>query len=292
MIIFPIMAAIFYGTQFVPQKLAGEIKAECYNLSMILGSTIGSIVAFFICSFIIGFDELHLIPFLFSFSGGVIWSLANRFTLIGIENIGMAKSAVILNVVSVISFIFGIIFFAEIPHIFRYFGVPILILGAIIISFLTENHQKINKKGVTSVFLATIFISINNVLTTEAIISITHPKISFFMAVMFMSFGAVCGALLFNINPSKLREWKEQTKKTHLFALGAGFIWLCGFEITSFTLAEFGLTFGVPIIQSVMILVSALWGILYFKEIEGKNKLILYVLGAAITIFGLILFIF
>ena len=172
----------------------------------------------------------------------------------------------------------------------HYFGVPILIIGAIIISFLRENNKEINKKGVISVFLATIFISINNVLTTEAIISITHPKISFFTAVMFMSFGATFGALLFNINPSRLRDWKGQTKKTHLYALGAGFIWLCGFEITSFTLAEFGLTFGVPIIQSVMILISALWGILYFNEIRGKNKLGLYILGAAITIFGVILF--
>ena len=112
MIIFPIMAAIFYGTQFIPQKLVGEIKVECYNLSMILGSTVSSIVAFFICSFIIGFDELHLVPFLFSFFGGLIWSLGNRFILTGIDKIGMAKTTVILNIVSVISFIFGILFFA------------------------------------------------------------------------------------------------------------------------------------------------------------------------------------
>ena len=290
MIIFPIIAALFYGTQFVPQKLAGEIKTEYYNLSMVLGSAIGSISTFFLSSFILGFDVIHIIPFFFSFTGGLIWSLANRLTLIGIDNIGMAKSTVILNVVSVISFIFGIIFFAESPNFLRYIGVPILLLGAIIISFLTENNEEINKKGVVSVFLATMLISINNVLTTEAIISLTHPKISFFTAVMFMSFGATLGALIFNIKPSKFRDWKDQTKNTHLYAIGAGFIWLCGFEITSFTLAEFGLSFGVPIIQSIMILISALWGILYFKEIEGKKKLGLYGIGVSITIFGVLLF--
>lgn len=161
-------------------------------------------------------------------------------------------------------------------------------LGAIIVSMISENDKAINKKGIISVLAASIFISVNNVLTPMSINS--NPPISFFTAVMFMSFGGTMGAFLVNIKPSKLHEWKALGRKTHLYGIFAGVIILCGFELTMFTLSEFGLTFGVPIIQSVMILISALWGILYFKEIKEKKKLLIYVIGVGITFLGVLLF--
>ncbi len=286
------IAAICYGTQYVPQKLAGKVKTEYYNLTMIIGIVIATSITYFIGSCIFDFEIISLTPFLLSFAGGFFWAFANRLSLVGINNIGMAKTTVILNFVSIISFIFGIIFLSESPTFFLYIGIPFLIGGSIIVSLLSENNKQINKKGVFAVFLATFFISILNVLITDAIIAqyFPHPTILFFTATMCMSFGSLLGAIIFNLRISKLREWFAQPKKTHLYALGAGLIWMVGFEITSYILAEFGLSFGVPIIQSVMILVSALWGILYFKEIVGRKKLGYYCIGAGITIVGVILF--
>ncbi|NVM56225.1 MAG: hypothetical protein HWN66_21190 [Candidatus Helarchaeota archaeon] len=296
MIIFPIIAAILFGSQYIPQKLAGNVKTEYYNLTMILGAVAGSVFTFLIISFIGGFAPIFLVPFFLSFVGGIFWSLGNRLSLVGINNIGMAKTTVILNFVSVISFIFGILFFAESPNLYLFIGIPFLMGGAIIVSLLGESSGQINKLGVVSIFIATIFISINNVLSIDAITAgyFNHPVISIFTSVMCVCLGAAIGALLFNLTPSKLREWIAQPRRTHLYAIGAGFIWVAGFEITTYILAipELGLSFGVPIIQSVMIVVSALWGLLYFKEIVGRKKIGLYVTGTGITILGVILFAF
>ena len=289
----PIIAPILFGSQFIFQKSLGTVKTEYYNLSMIFGAAASTVIFFVICSVIQGFQAIDLIPFSLAFCGGVFWSISNRLSLVGINNIGMAKTSVILNVVSIISFSFGVLFLAERPDIYRYIGIPILMGGAILVSFL-GNGGRINKLGVISVFIATIFISINNLLSLDAVTAqnFPHSTIPFFTSVMCVTFGAILGAFLFNLTPSKLRGWKSQSKRTHLYALATGLLWASGSEITTLFLATpgLGLTYGVPLIQSLITLVSALWGIIYFKEIYGKKKLSFYVLGAGIVILGVVIF--
>ncbi|MHA1299041.1 MAG: GRP family sugar transporter [Candidatus Helarchaeota archaeon] len=291
MIIFPLLASLFFGVQFIPQKLAGNPKAELYNISLILGVALSSVIPFVYFTIVDGLKNIYLIPFILSFFGGFIWSIGSRLTLVGINEIGMAKSTVIMNFcVSTFSFIFGIVFFSEVPSLFKYIGIPILMIGAVFVAIISEDNKKFNTVGVVSIAISSIFISMNNVLTPTSIASPYFPTIPFYTAVMFLGIGAVVGGFLLNIKPSKLREWKELKRSTHLYGILAGIIILIGFEFTMFTLSEFGLSFGVPIIQSMMIVISAFFGIIYFKEIEEKSKILLYVIGAGITIFGVILF--
>ncbi|MHA1380843.1 MAG: GRP family sugar transporter [Candidatus Helarchaeota archaeon] len=292
MIIFPLLASLFFGIQFIPQKLAGNPKAELYNLSLILGIAISSVIPFAYFTIIDGLKDIFVIPFILSFFGGLVWSFGSRLTLVGINEIGMAKTTVIMNFcISTISFIFGIVFFSETPSILKYIGIPILMTGAIFVAIIGENNnKKVNIIGVLSVAASSIFISANNVLTPTAIASPYFPTIPFYTAVMFMGLGAVLGGFLSNLKPSKLCEWKDLKKSTHYYGILAGIIILVGFEFTMFTLSEFGLSFGVPIIQSMMIVISAFFGIIYFKEIMGKKKISLYIIGTGISIFGVILF--
>lgn len=285
-----IISSIFFGSQFIPQKLAGKVKTDYYNFSMVLGINIGSITGFFLFSLIIGFKEIYILPVIFSFIAGFFWSFANKLSLVGINNIGMAMTSVILNLVSIFSFIFGVFLFSESTTIFQYLGIPILMFGAILVARLTESGSKLNIKGVLSVFFATIFISIDNALITKSINPENYPVIPSFVAIMFKMFGASLAALMFNLTSTKLREWKNQPKKIHLYAIGGGLTWLCGFEISAHILELSGLAITVPIIQSVVTLVSSLWGILYFKEIKGKRKLLQFIIGAAITGSGVLLF--
>lgn len=103
-IIYPIIVAVLFGTQFVPQKLAENPKAELYNLTLIIGLALSSIIAFLVFIFIEGLKEIPLVPFILSFIGGLIWSFGSRLTLVGINNIGMSKSTVILSTISIYSF--------------------------------------------------------------------------------------------------------------------------------------------------------------------------------------------
>lgn len=261
---------------------------------MVFGTVLSTIIVFIIGSLFQGFEAIDLIPFFIGFVGGVFWSFANKLSLVGINNIGMSKTSVILNMVSVISFIFGLLFFAERPDLYRYIGIPFLVGGAVLVSLLGENNGgKINKKGVISVFIATIFISFNNLFLIDAITAkyVPHPTITFFASAMCVTLGAFLGAVLLNLKPSKLREWKSQSKRIHLYAMAAGLTWVSGYEISAFILSDpgSGLTY-VPLIQSLVTIASALWGIIYFKEIFEKKKLALYGMGSGIVILGVIIF--
>ena len=119
MIIFPIIAALFFGVQFIPQKLAENPKAELYNITLIIGVTITSIGTFLFFVLIEGLKPIYF-TFIFSFIGGLIWSIGSSLTLVGINNLGMSKTTVILNTISIYSFLFGILFFSESPTILQF----------------------------------------------------------------------------------------------------------------------------------------------------------------------------
>ncbi|MHA1310721.1 MAG: GRP family sugar transporter [Candidatus Helarchaeota archaeon] len=288
-LIFPVLAAIFYGSQYIPQKKLSKVNTNNYNLSMTFGILITTL-GFFSCLFLTD-QTLNFIPIIFAVIGGIIWQMGNGFSLIAIEAIGMSKTASLLNLVSIFSFIFGLFFFSEEVNVLKIIGLPIIVSGAIIITLTRkEDTKKFNWKGIASVIISAFLISIFNVFSVESMASRIYPTIPYFTATFFLSVGAVIGSLLSNFRIRKIKNWVYEGKKFHLYALLAGFIWSCGILLTSYTLANYGLSFGVPIIQTVMAIISAIWGIVYFKEINDKKNIIQFFIGLIISIVGIFLF--
>ncbi|MBD3230932.1 MAG: EamA family transporter [Candidatus Lokiarchaeota archaeon] len=287
--VFPTLAGLFYGSQYVPQKKLGEVDSRNYNLSMSIGIVAAASI-FFILFSIYTMSIISIIPILLALISGIIWQIGNRLSIEGIKRIGMGKTSALLNLVSVFSFLFGILFYSEQIDPFKIIGLPIIILGAVIVALTRKAKSKVDWRGILSVIGATVIISIFNIISVESMVSNYNPTIPFYATVFFLSIGAVVGGLIFNIRGKRLRNWINEGKRFHFFAVIAGLIWCCGILLTSFSLANFGLSFGVPIIQTVMIIGSVSWGIIYFKEFRDKKNLILFIIGVIISIFGITFF--
>ncbi len=288
--IYPVLAAFFFGSQYVPQKRLGKINTRNYNNTMTFGIFFTAI-SFFLMNLIIETPKMNIVPVLLAFSSGLIWQGSNILSITGINRIGMSKTSCLLNLISVFSFIFGITIYSEEINIFKIIGLGITVVGAIIVATTQKDEtEKFDLKGVIYVLCAAFIISIFNVISIDSMVSKYHPTISYYSSVLMMSIGAIIGGFIFNFRPKNLRIWMSEGKKFHLSALTGGFIWGCGILLTSYTLANFGLSFGVPIIQAVMIIISTFWGIVYFKEITKKTAIIKFLVGVIISIIGIIFF--
>lgn len=96
--------------------------------------------------------------------------------------------------------------------------------------------------------------------------------------------------LLLNCTPEKVKEWLDEKPKFHYWAISSGIIWVSGVFISLYSLAAYEMSFTIPIIQTVLSIISAIWGILYFKAIDKDKSLILFLIDAEISIAGIIVF--
>ena len=115
------------------------------------------------------------------------------------------------------------------------------------------------------------------------------PSLSFYDSCLFVAFGIVIGNFAMNLKPTALKRWWN-LGRIHKYAIVGGLSWSSGIVFISFALVVGGLGFGISIVQAIMLIFGALWGILYFKEIIEKNKLIIFLIGAIIVTIGIIFF--
>jgi len=288
--ILPATSAIFFGTQYVPQKKMGEVNTAHYNLSMAIGLVITSTIIFSIL-FLIAMPILHWIPIVVAFLSGIVWSIGNRLSIVGVNRIGMSKATILFNLNSVFSFLFGISFYAESVGLFKIIGMPIIICGSVIVAAITgEEKKEVNWFGISVAVVSAFVFSIFNTIANESVASHINPIIPYYVMALFMSIGALVGNLCFINTPRKIREWLGEKPKFHYCAFSGGFLLASGFTLSLYSLATYGLSFTIPILQTVLLLVSAIWGLLYFKEIRKRKSLVLFLMGAGISILGIIIF--
>ena len=286
------IAAFFFSSQWVPQKKAGEIEEPgSYNITMSIGIVIGCFIYFLIYGLFFRISTYHWYPMLIAIIGGFFWQLANRFIIISVNEIGMGQTTVFMNLIAVFSFIFGIIFFQEVPFLFDIIGFIFIIGGCVIISIINKREDsKKSLKGISAVLIATFLISIFNTLSLESMNSMFgFPTLTFYDSCLFVAFGIVLGNFLLNLRPTTLKTWWNQGR-IHKYAIIGGLSWSSGIVLISYVLVLGGLGFGISIVQAIMLIFGALWGILYFKEIIDKEKLIIFLIGAIIVTLGIIFF--
>ncbi len=288
--ILPTTSALFFGSQYVPQKKLGEVNTGHYNLSMAIGIIITSSIIFSIL-FLVEMPSLNWIPMVVAFLSGIIWGIGNRLSISGVNRIGMSKATIMFNFTSVFSFIIGIMFYAEPVGIYKLIGMPIIICGAIIVAAITgEENKKFNWAGVMIAIIASFIFSIFNTFSNESMSSHINPTVPYYVLALLLSIGSLVTNLLLNCTPKRMKAWLGKPSKFHYWAISGGIIWASGIFISLYALGTYGMSFTVPIIQTVLLIVSAIWGILYFKEIHQGKSLILFLIGAGVSIAGIIVF--
>jgi glucose uptake protein GlcU len=68
----------------------------------------------------------------------------------------------------------------------------------------------------------------------------------------------------------------------------SGLLWSIGNYFSLISVFYLGEGVGYPVVQS-SILVAGLWGIFYFKEVQGRDRMTMWVLSSLLAVFGILL---
>jgi glucose uptake protein GlcU len=304
-----ILAGLFFGSQFVPQKFCLSFDTRAYNLSMMFGIAIVSgIIAIFSLFLDMpgNVSEKEFSPFNIGLCvlAGVIWSLGNLYILAAISKIGMSRTFPIVNLIVVVAFFAGIIFLGELRNIdfiiilFLCLGIGSVLTGSYFTTKATSKEEKKVKDvkgGVIAALLSTIFFGFYNV---PVLFSLRSDSWSVYLAVFFLSLGTILGALFFGflwLRKELFKLWREANRKWHLFAISGGMIWGIGQVSANMAMEDIGVSIGAPSIQGLVIVVGVIWGLVVFKELKDipiilrkRAKLILG-FGCAFALLGSII---
>ena len=261
---FALLAAVGWGTYFVPVKKTG--LNSIFQLQGGIG--IGAIIF-----------ALAMLPFygsptidIYGVSAGVIWVTASILMMIAVRYIGMARAAPIDgSLVIITSFLWGLLFFREQlgSLLFAIIGLVLLVIGMPLIAIGEKKDG--NKKGYILAIIAgllwgAIFVPLKLAETLES---------TFFS----MAFTIFITSIILMIAA------RQFGKKDLVIGTIAGVTWNAA-NLTSFiAIASLGLAIGYPLTQ-LAILIAVLWGLLYFKEVTHKKSTLAIYAGAAVVLIG------
>ena len=290
------ISAFFFSAQFIPQKKLGEVEhPKLFNITMGFGSLIGCSISFILFSIIFPITFIHIYPIIIALIAGLFWQIGNVFIITSVKEIGMGQTTVLMNLITVFSFLFGILFFQEIPTIFGLLGFFLIIFGALMISLINkgegEDPKKKNIRGILIMAAGALFISIFNTLSLESMKSAIMPSVPFHVSCFFVAIGIMIGNFLLNVmKPENIKKWWHFEPRVHKMGILSGLAWSIGIVSISYALVLGGLGFGISIVQAFILIFGALWAILYFKEIIDRKNLAIFLIGSIITIAGIVFF--
>ncbi|MEM4728915.1 MAG: GRP family sugar transporter [Thermoplasmata archaeon] len=316
-----VLSGVLFGSQFIPQKYCPAFPTGAYNVSMALGIAITGGIFFSVAQ-----GPAPTLP-LFSLvaTGGLCWVIGNYLLIFAVRRAGMARPFCIINLTSVLSFIGGGWLLGELGEVsmarlaLMALGVALVVAGSALISLISEDRGEISVAGVTGVggggtmrtggerrgiaaaFVAPFFFAVFNVVIAQAI---NRAGVAPGPAFISFSPGIIIGALALALLPEGgeshwspsvtepgILAWRRAPLRWHGLALSQGIIWGTAMVCVMIGWLGTGLAIGVPVGQGVITLVSALWGLLVFKELERlkdrRRSGLQFLAGAALTVSGI-----
>lgn len=264
-------AALAWGSFMVPFKKSGS--SNLIQFQAFIAVAIG--FSGLIFSLVLGYP---LTLNVYGLISGVLWAVANALSLGAIMNLGLSRAVPLMSsLVVVFSFLWGALFFHEIPAGLTtgFLGIGLIVTGVLLVSS-TENMESRNiRRGLLAgIFAGLIWgsqlvpLKIGNVLTAD-----------FFFPVCLGIF--LTGILIAVIKGIKFKY------EAVGFSLASGVIWNIGNLLSLISLSLIGLSKAGPVSQTSS-LVAVCWGLFYFKEMPRRRQKAQVLIGALILISGVI----
>ena len=263
-LLFAAFAAISWGTFFVPVRKVG-IK----NIWQLQGATSIGVLLFAIpVGYFWGF-EIQLGGLV----SGVIWTIANILALYSVRLIGLARTSPLLAGSSIISsFVWGTVFFSETfdSLIFALTAIGLLLIGL----QLVVNGEKgpyIQKRG--------YFVAV-----AAGLIGGTY--IIPMQATQTLQSGFFSSSLsIFVIGMSMFLLARKFIKKETIAGIISGSLFNLGNFSVLIAVGLIGITLAFPISQTAT-LFAVSWGMFYFKEVIGRQRIVRVSVGALVILCG------
>lgn len=265
-------SALVWGSYIVPFKKSPSSNIALFQTMM----TVGVFLFALIVSPFIGYPlSLNI----YGIAGGIFWGIGNILALKAVSEIGMSLAMPVwVSVVVIGSFLYGILLFHELPSgiLLGLFGIFLIILGVVFVGTTGKSERKNIKQGIIAATIAGIFFA--SQLVPLKIAKLTSAEFFFPMSV---------GILLFGIGFALYKKVKFTSKEVGKSLLCGG-MWSVGNLLSIVAVSILGLAKGLPLTQSSL-LISAMWGLFYFKEITKSSQVRQVIIGSIVLLSGVII---
>jgi len=319
-----ILSMVCWGSWANTYKLSGRWRFELYYFDFALGLLLMAVLLALTLGsmgydgFTFSDDLMHAgkRQWLFGFCGGVIFNLANMLLMAAIAVAGLA---VAFPVGIGVALLVGVV----LNYIIRPAGNPILLFGgcslvlaAIIVDAVAYRmlnllkYEELAKAGKTpslrrAVSLKGIMISLvcgllmGSFFPLVAAAQETEVGLGPYSVAFVFACGVFLSTFVFNLffmnlpvegEPVEIRDYFLGTPKQHLLGLLGGAIW-CGGGVAAFVAASTPPQVGIgPAVSYAMgqgsTLISALWGLIVWKEFKGADLRIKALLTVMLVLFA------
>lgn len=263
-LLFAILAAVSWGTFFVPVRKVGVT-----NIWQLQGATSIGVLLFSIPVGVFWGFEIQLGGIV----SGIIWTIANLLALYSVKLIGLARTSPLLAGFSIITaFVWGVTFFGEtFDSLWIAVGAIGLLLFGLSFVITKEKNRVIQKKGY-AMAIASGLIGGSYVIPMQA--TQTLQSGFFSLSISIFAFGVPLFFLA-----------KRFIKKETIAGIVSGILFNTGSLSVLIAISLIGITISYPISQTAT-LFAVSWGILYFKEVVQKRGILRVSIGAGIILCG------
>jgi len=320
-----ILSMLCWGSWANTYKLAGKWRFELYYFDYALGVLIAATIAAFTFG-TLGYDGFLFLDDLmragkrnmaYGFAGGVVFNLANMLLVAAIAVAGLAVAFPVgIGLALVIGVIWNYVINPQGNPTLLFAGVAIVV-GAIVvdaIAYRTHGIQQAKEKpkaGQThSTAPRTSWKGIALSLASGVLMGSFYPLVELgkqgdwglgpYAIAFIFALGVFSSTFVFNLffmnvpvegKPVEIRDYFKGTFRQHLLGWTGGVIWATG-TISNFVAASAPREVQVgPAISYAMgqgaTLISALWGLLVWKEFRGATSTVKLLLGLMLALFAI-----
>ncbi|MBI2970959.1 MAG: hypothetical protein HYY37_00905 [Candidatus Aenigmarchaeota archaeon] len=248
------LSAVLWGSMFV--LLKKEKSTDMLQFHAFMGVGIALSTLLLIPAFGLAFTLS-----IAGFFAGLLWSAGNILSVFAIRDIGLAKAPPIwMSIVMIMNFAWGTLFFREhLVLLFGILGIAALVLGATVVSLAKDDRASLHFKGIA----------------LAAVSGVMYGGIGALFKYYNMSNGELLFSMAAGILVSGVAIFALKFRRLEMNALPAGIaagtMWNVASLSSLYAIAFLGLAVSMPLTQ-LALLVSALWGLFYFREAKGKTK--------------------
>lgn len=268
-----IFAAFFFGTYFVPLKRSNRINPFTYQALVGAGALVVGIISSFLLNIHFQVNITALVP-------GIMWAIANFIGANAVRYSGMSWLSIGQAAVLLVTFLWGVVFFKEPFQSLQLaiVGVLLLMLGVFLVSIGGLNTGK-SRRGLVLFVIAGIIWG-----------SIYVAPLSFEMSARSIIPSMMLGVFIsgFTLFLAGRRRFEKADVSNGVLS---GMLWATGNVAATLSIDLIGIALAGPLPQLAM-LVTVAWGTFYFKEVQGKRKIMKMIAGGVMLVLGAILLAF
>jgi len=264
-------AVLAFGTYLVPMRQREHYDSFYYQWVM--------------CNAIFGFSLLAaavlggLTVSPYGVVTGLLWAGGNMLSIAAVRRTGLASaSPVWMSLVVLSAFVWGVLFFGETLSSAgsAVAGVALLIAGITGISKVRRHGGTVDLRGIGYALLAGL--TFGSMMVPYKVSGLPPERY-----ILSIGVGVLLGGWLMYLAVRPRLDRGVTVAGTMSAAM-----WMAGNLGSLAAVDTLGLTVGQPLTQTALF-ISVLWGILYFREIRGRRRIIMVTASAIVLFLGSVL---